>query len=125
VRIVSSGLDTGTSNVGRWWAPDVRFEYQLDGQQYQSSSIRYMMPVYYHQEDAHLVQAVYPKDAEVRAAYNPANPSQSVLEPGVPPSMWLRALIPLFFWFLTAYIYYEINHPGRRMLLLPDMEPAE
>jgi len=103
----------------------VKFEYELGGRQYSSGSIRYMMPVYYHEEDARLVQATYPKDVQVRAAYNPGNPAQSVLEPGVPPIMWLRALIPVFFWILAAYIFYEINHPERRMLLLPDMEPAE
>ena len=125
VRVISSGVSTGTSNIGQWWAPDVKYEYDLAGHEYESSSIRYMMPVFYHEEQARLVQASYPAAAHAVAAYNPQNPAQSVLEPGVPSGMWLRALIPLFFWSLTGYIYWEINHPERRVMLLPDMEAAE
>lgn len=125
VTVVSSDVSTGVSNMGRWWQPELTYEYQVGGQSYRSSSIRYLMPPFYHAEGAREVLGAYPKGAKVQAAYNPSNPSQSVLEPGIPEGMWWRVLIPLFFWALIGYIFYEIRNPQRRFLLLPDVEPAE
>ncbi len=124
VTITSSDVSTGVSNMGRWWQPELTYEYQVGGQRYRSSGIRYLMPAFYHAEGARQIQTAYPKGAQVQAAFDPANPSQSVLEPGIPEGMWWRAFIPLFFWMLTGYIFYEIRHPHRRFLLLPDVETA-
>jgi hypothetical protein len=123
-RVTASEVNTGVSNIGRWFQPDVTYEYQVNGNVYRSSQVRYLMPPFYHQEDAHDIQADFPQGAQVTAAYNPRNPAQSVLEPGIPPGMWMRGLIPLFFWSLIGYIYYEIRRPERRLMLLPDSEPA-
>jgi hypothetical protein len=124
VQVTLSGVNTGSSNLGNWWSPDVRYEYQLDGHVYRSSNVRYLMPVFYHREEATAVQAAYPLGTQTKAAYDPHNPERSVLEPGVPPNMWERALIPVFFWALTAYILYEIKHPARRVLLRSNPEEA-
>ena len=35
----------------------------------------------------------YPKDGEVTVYYNPANPEQSVLEPGVQPQTWVIIIV--------------------------------
>ncbi len=123
-RVTSSTVSTGVSNTGRWWQPELTYDYQVGGRAYQSSGIRFVMPPAYREEPAREMQAEYPEGRLTRAAYNPKNASQSVLEPGVPAGLWWRALIPLFFWTLTGYIFYEIRHPERRMLLLPDVEPA-
>ncbi len=124
VRITSSDVSTGVSNMGRWWQPELIYEYQVGGQGYRSSSIRYLMPAFYRGEDARQIQAAYPAGALVQAAIDPHNPSRSVLEPGIPGGMWWRGLIPLFFWGLTGYIFYEIRNPQRRILLLRDPEAA-
>lgn len=124
VRITASDVSTGVSNMGRWWQPELTYDYQVGGRNYRSSSIRYLMPAFYHVEGARQIQAAYPKGAQAQAAVDPANPSQSVLEPGIPEGMWWRGLIPLFFWTLTGYIFYEIRNPQRRFLLLPDAETA-
>lgn len=124
VRVTSSEVNTGVSNLGHWWVPDVEYEYQLGGQAYHSTNIHYLMPVFYHEEEARAVQATYPQDAKIRAAYDPRNPGRSVLEPGLPSGMWERALIPVFFWGLTAYLFYEIKHPERRLLLRSNPEEA-
>lgn len=50
----------------------------------------------YEQEEAQAVLADYPPEAQTTAAYDPRNPARSVLEPGVPPGMWKKALIPPF-----------------------------
>jgi len=31
VRVTSSGVNAGRSNMGMWWAPDVEYEYRLSG----------------------------------------------------------------------------------------------
>lgn len=116
-RIISSEIDTGRSNAGTWWVPDVAYEYSLNGQEYRSTTIRYVMPPSYEKDEAQTILAAYPLNAQTSAAYDPRDPARSVLEPGIPPTMWLKALIPLFFWGLTAYIYYEIVHPERRLML--------
>ncbi len=122
VRVVSSGVNTGSSNLGTWWAPEVEYEYRLNGRTYHSATVRYLMPPLYEQEEAQAVLADYPPEAQTTAAYDPRNPARSVLEPGVPPGMWKKALIPPFFWALAAYIFYEIIHPRRRLMLRPNPE---
>ncbi len=125
VRITSSSMNTGVSNVGRWWEPDVEYEYRLNGHTFRSSNVRFLMPVLYGQEDAKLIQGGYAADTVTRAAYDPQDPGRSVLEAGVPDGMWWRALIPVFFWALTGYLFYEINHPERRVLLRSNVETVE
>ena len=127
VRVTSSGVNTGRSNMGTWWAPEVEYEYRVSGRAYNSGTIRYLMPPFYEQDEARAVLAGYPAEAQRTAAYDPQEPARSVLEPGVPPGMWKKALIPLFFWALTAYIFYEIVHPERRIMLRsnPDAVPQE
>jgi hypothetical protein len=123
-QVRSSSVSTGVSSLGRWWQPELTYDYRVGGHAYQSSTIRYLMPALSHEEDARLIQAEYSEGRQTRVAYNPRNASESVLEPGIPVGMWWRALIPVFLWGLTAYIYYEINHPKRRVMLLPDIETA-
>lgn len=123
-QVTSSALTTGQSNGGQWWRPEVTYTYRLDGRGFSSSGLRFMMPLYYHEEDARQIQEEYSAGAQVRAAYNPRNPTQSVLEPGIPAGMWWRALIPLLFWTVVGYLYYEIRNPDRRVVLLPDLEAA-
>jgi len=122
VRITSSGVNTGTSTIGTWWAPDVEYKYRVSGLPYHSATIRYLMKPFSEKEEAQSVLASYPPDAQVTAAYDPQNPARSVLEPGVPAGMWKRALIPFFFWALVAYIFYEIVHPKRRVMLRSNPE---
>lgn len=121
-RVISSGVDTGRSALGTWWAPHVEYEYRVDRQEYRSTNIRYVLPPSYHREQVQTVVAAYAPNAQTSVAYDPQNPARSVLEPGAPLSMWTRALIPLFFWGLTAYIYYEIKHPQRRWMLRSNSE---
>src|SRR5437868_5552895 len=126
-RVTSSQVNTGTSNIGSWWAPAVEYQYEVGARSYRSSTIRYLMPHFYQETPASDVTAPYPAGSEVRAAYDPGNPSESVLEPGVPAGMWKQALIPLFFWGLVAFLHYEITHPNRRRLLRsnPEIDDSE
>jgi hypothetical protein len=116
VKVVSSGVDTGVSNVGRWWAPNVEYEYEVNGQTHRSTTIRYFMPAYYQQAEARAVQSEYPQGAQMKAAYDPANPGRSVLEPGVPSALWARAIIPVFLWSLCGCVLYGVWNPQRGIL---------
>jgi hypothetical protein len=127
VRVTASQVNTGSSSFGTWWAPDVEYEYRVSGHVYHSATIRYLMPSFYEEEKAHAVLASYSPEVYATAAYDPQNPACSVLQPGVPPNMWKKAFIPLFFWLLVAYISYEIAHPHRRLMLRsnPGVLPQE
>jgi len=122
VRITGSALNTGRSNVGNWWAPDIEYAYQLDGHTYRGTKIRYSMPLFYHQEEAQAIRAAYPQDASMRAAYDPQNPALCVLVPGVSSDMWERALVPLFLWALMGYIFYNTGRAKPEALLESDSE---
>jgi hypothetical protein len=117
VHVISSGIDIARSNMGRRWLPDVRYEYEVAGLRYQSTTIRFLLPSFMDEDDARLIQSAYPQDAHATAAYDPQAPARSVLEPGVPANMWGQAAILVFFWTLTAYVFYEIKHPERRFLV--------
>lgn len=121
-RIISSQVNTGNSNIGTWWAPAVTYEYQIGGKTYQSANIRYLMPHFYQQEPAADVTTPYPAGGELSIAYDPQDPEDSVLEPGVPAGMWKQALIPMFFWTLVAFLQFEITHPKQRRLLRSNPE---
>lgn len=122
VRVTFSGVNTGSSNLGTWWAPDVEYEYRVSGRVYHAATIRYLMSPFYDKEEAQAVLAGYQPETETTAAYDPQDPARSALEPGVPPGMWKKTLIPPFFWALTAYIFYEIVHPRRRLILRANPE---
>ena len=80
------------------------------------------MPLFYQEEEARAVQADFPQDAAMKAAYDPQNPALSVLVPGVSSDMWERALVPVFLWGLMGYIFYDINRAKPEVLLESDSE---
>jgi uncharacterized protein DUF3592 len=122
--ITSSAVIARSSNAGTLWAPDVEYEYRVGGKTFRSANIRYPMPAFNEEEAAADMLAAYSEGHEHSVAYDPGDPSRSVLETGVPPGMWKQALIPLFFWSLWGYIFYEVNNPGRRFLLRSNLDLA-
>jgi hypothetical protein len=116
-RVTSSGVYTHGKGVGVSWNPVVEYEYEAGGAIHHSSKIRYLMRAFYDSDEANDVQSVYPAGRTVSVSYDPHDPERSVLEPGLPPGMWTQALIPLFFCGLCGYIFFEITHPERRLLL--------
>lgn len=116
-RVVSSGVYSNGKGVGVSWTPKVEYEYEAEGSVRHSSNIRYLMRAFYDADSAAEVQESYPEGRLVSVAYDPQDPSRSVLEPGLAPGMWTQGLIPLFFCGLCGYIFFEITHPDRRILL--------
>jgi hypothetical protein len=124
VRIVSSSITTGTSNMGRWWAPEVEYEYGVNGRIYHATNIRYFMPAIFQEEGARAIQAAYPQNRFTSAAYDPADPTRAVLEPGIPSNLWVRPLVPLFLWSLCGFIFYGLKSPNRKPELRSATEDA-
>ncbi len=116
-RVISSGVYANRASVARSFSPAVEYEYEVGGATRRSSNIRYLMHTFYDVGSATEVQLPYPAGRVVSAAYDPQNPNRSVLEPGIPPGMWTQGLIPLFFCGLCGYMFFEITHPQRRLLL--------
>ncbi len=116
-RVVSSGVYATGAGAGATFSPQVKYEFETAGKSYQSNNIRYLLRTFYNADSATEVQSSYPVGRMVSVAYDPEDPSRSVLEPGVPQGMWMQALIPLFFLGLCGYIFFEITHPQRRILL--------
>ena len=115
--VVSSAVYASGAGAGATFSPQVKYEFETAGKSYQFNNIRYLLRTFYNVDSATEVQASYPVGSIVSVAYDPQDPSRSVLEPGVPQGMWLQALIPLFFFGLCGYIFFEITHPHRRVLL--------
>lgn len=115
--ITASSVVAGKSNVGTWWAPNVEYEYRVGGKPFHAANIRYSMPSFYDEEAAANVLTPYAQGHAAVVAYDPGDPSRSVLEPGVPAGIWKQGLIPLFFWLLSGYLFYDVNNPSRRGFL--------
>ncbi len=124
-QIVSSGVVIGSANVATRWIPHVEYVYVVGHTSYRSSRIRFLMSPFYQEENASAVTAPYPVGRSISVAYDPAAPKESVLEPGPPPGVWKQMLIALFFCSLSGYIFFEIGHPERRVLLRSNPEIAQ
>lgn len=100
------------------------YHYQIGSETFTSGRIRFLMGPMYRREEASRVVEPYNIGRVVRVAYDPANPRESVLEPGPPPGALMNVLLVLLLVGVTGYIYYEVRHPGRRVLLrsIPDHE---
>jgi len=119
--LVSAVYRDGT-DVSARWAPEVVYRYKIGTETFTSRRIRFLMPPMYQPEEASGIAESYSLGSIVQVAYNPAIPSESVLEPGLPSGALKHILLVLFLVAVTGYIYYEIRHPERRILLrsIPD-----
>ena len=57
----------------------IRYEYTVEGSVYSSTTVNALMAPYYPYETA----LNYPQGKEILVFYNPRNPTQAVLEPGL------------------------------------------
>lgn len=121
-QILVSAVYRDGADVSPRWAPEVVYQYKIGAKTFTSRRIRFLMPPMYQPEEASGIAEAYNLGSTVQVAYNPAIPSESVLEPGLPPGTSKYVLLMLFLMAVTSYICYEIRHPARRILLrsLPD-----
>ena len=116
-KVVSSSVYRDASDVSPRWDSEVLYQYKVGNQTFTSGRIRFLMGPMYRREKASEIAQSYAVGRAVQIAYDPANPWESVLEPGAPSGMLKHVLLTLFLVIVTGYIYYEIHHPERRILL--------
>lgn len=77
--IFTSRIKRHTDDEGTHYSADIEYRYRVDGKEFESSVI----VIGGHSYSAHGAVGRYPQGQQVKVAYNPSNPHQAVLEPGV------------------------------------------
>jgi len=81
--ITHSDVASHTSDGKRMYRPDVRYDYQVEGQRYEGSTLWFGGDYSSSSSSrAGKVVSKYPVDREVTVHYDPEAPYESVLEPG-------------------------------------------
>lgn len=101
VELVSTGSGDNRDNS---YLPKVSYSFLVDGQVYRNDEIRLGGMAQNSRAEAEAVLAGYPLGQEMSAFYNPANPAQSVLEPGVHSNLRVSLLFSALFMLLGALI---------------------
>lgn len=98
----------------RLYRPEVRYTYSVGGREFTGSALG-LDEVEISDEPLVREQAArYPPDAAVTVYYDPADPSQAVLEPGVQASAWLLPAMGLVFLIVTGSLYLFVRwYSGR------------
>lgn len=74
-------------------APNISYSYRVDGMEFSNNVIAATSYGFRERAEAEAFVADYPTD-RMQAHYNPENPSESVLEPGIPFAFRLLVLMP-------------------------------
>ena len=92
-KILSSKVQSGTSNSrgpartttgsSKRYSVDVRYRYELDGQEFEGDRLRFGNVSYKSRSKAQKVMNRYPRGKEVEVFYDPENPQSSVLIKGI------------------------------------------
>ncbi len=80
VQEASANVDDPLPNT--FYVPEITFAYEVSGATYQGARVSYADPKQTNKKKVADLVARYPAGAEVQVAYDPANPAESVLEPG-------------------------------------------
>lgn len=84
------------------YLPEVKYSYCVAGREYTGDHVRLFELQISNQEAARSVAARYPQGASVTVHYNPADPSQAVLEPGSGASAWMILAAAFGCFFVSA-----------------------
>lgn len=89
-KVIRSGLTERTRDVTKSYRADVRYEYWVNGQRYESNSVDGMASYYASKSQAQNKADNYPVGYAVNALVNPDRPEEALLEWGH--SWWAIAL---------------------------------
>lgn len=90
------------------YAPEVEYQYSVEGEQYTSSVIRSEIFVYFNDEnEARQFLRGYSPEDKVRVYYNPDNPKESVLHAQAAPVLHLVTVLGALFCSFALIIYYS------------------
>ena len=80
--VTDAHMSSSSDNDGTTYSAKISYSYQVNGQVYGGSRVSFGDVSTSNSGDAQKVLARYPTGATVSVYYNPAAPSQTVLEPG-------------------------------------------
>ena len=89
------------------YVPEVRYRYTVEGQTYTGDRLRAAPVSAGSRNGAERMLAAYPQGAVVRVYYNPQNPAESVLEPGVARSFWFFLAGGVAWVFVGLYVTFQ------------------
>lgn len=105
-RVMDTGIfeiDEGVGNgVEARFVPDIKYEYKFEGKTHFNNAIGYFPPntiglseSYYASDEAGALCFIsrYPVDSRVHVYVNPANPSESVLDSGINPPVFIPVIL--------------------------------
>ena len=102
---------TGTS--GRRYSVDVRYRYEVDGQEFEGSRLRYGSVSYKSRSKAQKVKNRYPPGKELEVFYDQRNPQSSVLVKGIGLS-WLAIGLGAIAFILGLVVFIKTVIGARR-----------
>lgn len=86
--------NANSTSEGSHWSPVVSYTYRVDDIEHFNNVIAASGTNFRVRDEAEAYVANYPTDT-LQAHYNPANPGESVLEPGLPFAFHLLILLPI------------------------------
>ena len=94
---IQRSRDSDDGRVSNLYGALVRYSYRVKGEEYSGDRIAFVDVHTGDEERARDILARYPLGAAVRVFYNPADPQNAMLEPGVNQQAFVPFLIPLVF----------------------------
>lgn len=118
------------TNIGRYndegtirFAPEVDYEYRVDGQTYKSSQIRPEVFISFLDEDeAKRFLQEYALGNKVKVFYDPATPSKAVIEPRAAPVLHFVTIMGVISCSFALVVYYRSY---RRLRKTFESQPRE
>ncbi len=87
--IVSSEIEDASDTTGERYVAQVVYTYEVDGAIYEGNQLDLRGSTYLsNREDAEQLLAPYPIGASVMPYFDPADPSRTVLDRGLPGAIW-------------------------------------
>jgi hypothetical protein len=92
------------SNTGRKYVPYIQYKYEVNGREYQSSSIN-SAPSWWVPPGVSHRLAKYPQDKNVDVYYNPQSPEKAFLEPGVESLSFVFSLLGVIALIISIWFF--------------------
>jgi hypothetical protein len=116
--ILSVGIKTGTDSDGRTtYAPQVRYQYAIDGQQHESDNVL-PINVNFGRSWAEEIAYRFEPGQSVMAYYNPAKPGEAFLVHEASFFPYLFILVPMIFTCVGLMLMFNDATPGTRKFTL-------
>lgn len=104
-QVIDSMVQTRSSRKGTTYAPQITYTYAVNGTPYSGTRQQARNPVMSSQQEAQSYLQAYPVNAKIQVFYQPADPQNSVLKPGLVTTDYLIMLLPGLFVLLGLLVW--------------------